>query len=165
MSNPEHPWLPDDHHPDPLVESLEYPRPHPGWYGVRAWHVVPMALKVQFHSPVIGPMDPPPPFTTLTGTFMHPSLDYVKEVSRQLLSGERRAFLLMIDAPQVLHRLPWYTEIAWWDHVPGIARGPWASGRTTYAWDGDDVCAVPLAVEPVDIAAIDWRPAPPQIIR
>lgn len=159
--------LPHDRHPDPLVESLDYPRPHPGWYGVRAWNIVPMALRVNFYHETFGIADAGPPAVQFTGTFIHPSLDYVREVSRQLLSGERDAFLLVLDSPHHMIRPPLYTEVCYWSTALDDATNPtgplsvWASGRTVYTYDTDTATLTRRDAIPLDIAAIDWRPVKP----
>lgn len=163
----QHVLVRDDRHPDTLVEVYGYERPCPGWYGIRAWHVVPMHLRVEFHYPDIVNHNRPGPEVHMCGTFQHPSREYILEVSRQLLTGERVGFLSAADAYEWLELGALYTETVRWSTgktepgegtFPGFDHTGW--GYQVWAWDDRQGCPVAQDDIPEDMRRVSWSPAP-----
>lgn len=93
-----------DNHPDPLIVSSAYPHPEPGWLYLRAYGTseqLYMGEWVMEHGPLYHePLSLP--ITTVypehgaqsalfpAPTYHHPSDEWVREVARQLLTGERK---------------------------------------------------------------------------
>ena len=167
-------WLPQapgggDGHPDVLVESTEYPRPALGWWALRAWHIVPMYLRVEFHGGVTSPSDAQAT-TRMVGTFQHPDRAYTMEVTRQLLAGERTAWLSATDSRRWLKRIPLYVETCRWgsgnvNTLPDFDNsqsplGVRIYGYALWAWDEKHQAVMRQEHIPSDIFRATWHPAP-----
>jgi hypothetical protein len=156
-----------DLHADPLVESYDYPRPHPGWFAVRAWWSVPLHLRVEFSGEILGSADPCGPNVHMVGTFQHPDFHYVQEVSRQLLSGERIGFASAADSNNWMKRAAVWTETCEWGsgtthRLDG--KDVWAAGAPLLEyrlWGWDEEAEQPRRCTdiPVDIFRATWEPA------
>lgn len=102
----------DDGHPDTLFESADYPMPAPGFQAITPYtcaeeafmrvvtlkdvtHTVTdtrgglmgTGVTIEVHEPRTAR------YPQMCSVFQHPSPEYVREVARQLLTGERRAYV------------------------------------------------------------------------
>lgn len=178
-----------DGHPDTLFESMDYPTGHPGFWALTPWttteeafmrvvslkdvtHTVgePRAgvVSIEVHGPAQAQ------YPQMTSIFQHPSPEYVREIARQLLTGERRAYVqpvtgdhdnTMAKRPTAWHRTPVYFVKLWqWSgtgkpHPPTVLRLdrplPQLASVATWplmdkdAWPAEDVPVVEADLEDV----------------
>src|SRR5688572_25411469 len=118
------PWVTRDRHdghPDPLVVSPDYAVPQPGWFSLTAYahpmHHSPArpfstALRLWLSVVVAGRSEHRDPQHRYT----HPSEDYLREITRQLLARERYGMFW--------NGADWYqmavSEAALWHHHPRL---------------------------------------------
>lgn len=154
---------------DPLVEALGYARPCPGWYAVRAWATVPLYLPVTFVGPAKRAVNVVEEMceVRMTGTYQHPSREYVYEVVRQLLAGERSGWLTGADSTRWTKIPAVYAETCRWgdEFAEGEPPGAPVYDYQVLSWDTDQGVVAVVDRTPWDMFRAGWHMATPRQLR